>query len=544
MQPEKRILIGNNLIPYTGSDDQWTIETIERVYSIIFESLKIKEITRLEQEEKSEEEINKIRTMILPPFYWYPLNKLGYYGHSISKNKEVLDHQTGQILDTRNDPITGQRLSIYHSVLQIVKRPYSHDLYNRMFNKVIIPLPVNNNVKEKIKYNKGLNIPVTMWSKPYGFYENIPDITFLSLKDAENYLIEHAESYGLDDLASHMKLHASSNIIRACEAGPNPSSYAYNRIWTYAGQGNNTENRCFGELWQQICIPGIQYSEISNRGRIRICDSEKNFKVLKVGSGFVGPTGYKLCRLKKIGYEKDYIVREVDKLVVEAFYDQEFLDNIKAKKLITYHINNNKSDSDIYNLAFVSDDKSKELKLLSSTQKELYFRENFCNVQHLLLKLLEKRTSLSYYSYGKICPSDIAEYNYHLIKVKDTPYVWEWDYFTNPRYQYNHKLFLREAKYDKYGILIPREYNEKHYDNTGQRLKTKANNEREIKQRKEGSFINIKDEFERQKKRYDKKLNRRIIKQDEKEKRDLNDQRTQEKRSVEQIIADAFKRTE
>jgi len=46
------------------------------------------------------------------------------------------------------------------------------------------------------------------------------------------------------------------------------------------------------------------------------------------------------------------------------------------------------------------------------------------------------------------------------------------------------------------------------------------------------------------KKRYDKKLNRRIIKQDEKEKRDLNDQRTQEKRSVEQIIADAFKRTE
>ena len=288
----KTILIWNIAIPYTGSDDQWTVDMIEKIYSIIFERTRAKNLEKAQQEGKSTEDIDLISNEMPPLLYWYPLNSQGYYNYSLSKTGETLNHKTGHITAGSNIITKGKRLSMYSDVLNDTIKPYAHKLVAMFF--VSLPPTPNSIVIQKVrgkidatdpwgtregmKYQKGLTRPVTMYSKPWGYSDYIPDITFFSATDGENYLVEKAEACGLEDFAVNIKFSGRVNILRACEESKNGYiASAYGHLWEYAGQGNSLPNKIFGEIWQPISLTNTKYFEVSNKARVRVCDPKQNF---------------------------------------------------------------------------------------------------------------------------------------------------------------------------------------------------------------------------------------------------------------------------
>jgi hypothetical protein len=531
MEPEKRILIGGVSVAYTGPDERWTAAEIERVYHAHYFSAKYQEITTAEQEGKPREEIDKIHANPMPPLQLYPLNMFGplFYGYSITKDGERLNHETGERTRGSYNSARGGYILSFGS-LDNRAQPSANRLLLELF-KGPPPKPSSiaiqtgkqrvgaavhidnlewgdkNSTKQGMTYQKkGLGKPVTMWRRPYGYEKHFPCTTFFSLRDAYKCLLEEVDAFD-DDLASNIRSGGKSNIRRACDAGPRGSG-AYGFLWTWAGHGKHLPEKAYGELWRAVLMEGIEFIEVSTKGRVRTSDPLQNYKVLSVGAGYVGPQGYKVCDLKRTNGQGGYVTKRIDVLVMMAFYGYREADIIGSNERFLHHINCNVLDSDIYNLMFVASERE------SVAMRELPMPpEVFQQIQRRMYKVLIEHCDLHTKTLGRVNPSELAEYNAYLLK-DGSNYVYDiWIYFGTD-YQYNPKLDpYRDRGVDE-PEPIPREFGEKVYDVNGQRVKHQFHPDR---QQQNYQPPNVREEHARLMKIYNEKSAKRAARREARE---------------------------
>ena len=553
---QKYILIGNMSFPYSCSDDRWTAAEIETVYALNYKDWQAE---KLRQEGKPQAEIDDVFAKPVPSLKWYPLNKFGYYNYSISRDGLVLNHSTG--LRTRGyfDPLRGYRLSLQNSVTRATDKPYLHRLLAEMF---IGPAPTPNSIvvhqiepnktathadklhwadknstKSGMTYQrKGLGKPVTMFRRPDGYPKHFPFITWFSIKEAVEFLIEEAENYGLDDLAAGVRSGGKSNIRRACDAASDEAS-AYGFLWKWAGQGKCFADRKKGELWKPLMLPDTEFFEVSTRGRVRTSDSKQNYKVLRVGSGCIGPHGYKVCNLRKTR-EKGSVTKRINELMIMAFYGKEVAQQLLSGKIYIHHINFNILDSDIYNLALCpSIQNLLELRVMSPQKYKETFQDVFPNVQQMMVEYINHCLAYPENTLGKVHRAELTELQANLVRDGST-FTYNFPYLNRSDYKYHSRL----DKFRDYpDPPIPREFREKMYDTSGQKIKQmnkrNINRGKVLVDQKQRDYQprTVQEQYKLNMAKYNKKAARRAVRRDAQEERELAEQMEEEANTIEEI---------